>query len=152
MPCKVSDVLRLMKEKGAKNTDNLFSVFHAFNSDELKECACVALKEMEISTDKMTSGRFFSSGKKAIKQKVVVVVEAFRDCDYYKCLTIKEFKKFLENIEDKDEFVCIAHPKDLDDGKFRNIYNCCKEDDFDDISKDNKMRKMFGENIFYLLI
>ena len=151
MSLSVSEVLDLMKKRNAKDEDNLFSNFVTgfFISNEPTECACVALKKMEVTSTMEHS----CENENTTPKKVVAVLEAFSDFDYYKCLTVGEFRKFLECVEDKSIPVCIISPKDIEEGWLLGVgvvdaYPANSEDDF----PDEKLRQIFGENIFHLWI
>ena len=82
--------------------------------------------------------------------KVVLLINAFRNADYYKCLTVGELKKFLNNIEDKNEEVCIVNAEQIRNGPYHSIINAWKQTEPSD--QDNeKMRKITGDNIFHIV-
>ena len=144
----VSELLKLMEERGAKDNQNLYSVVAGgyFLSPKPSECPCVALKEIEVLSTNLSSYRTYMEQKMV---KIVTVIRAFEDADYYKCLTVGEFKEFLNNIKDKTEQVCIVFPTQLESGAYHEIINAWHQDEPSD--QDNeKMRKITGNNIFHI--
>lgn len=144
----VSELLKLMEEKGAKDDQNLYSVVAGgyFLSHKPSECPCVALREMEVLSTNLSYYRTHMEKKPV---KIIAVIRAFEDADYYKCLTVGEFKKFLNNAKDKTEQVCIVFPEQLETGGYHEIINAWHQDESSD--QDNeRMRKITGNNIFHI--
>lgn len=145
----VYELLKLMEERKAKDTDNLYSVIAGgyFLSDKPSECPCVALREMEVLSTNLSSYRNHMESKMV---KIVTVIRAFEDSDYYNCLTIGEFKNFLNSVEDKTEQVCIVFPSQIESGNYHQIINAWRQHEPSD--QDNeKMRKITGNNIFHIV-
>lgn len=148
MSVSVSRLLELLEERGAKDDQNVYSVVAGgyFLSHEPSECPCVALKEMEVLATKLTSYRCYNEPKMI---KIVAVIEAFRDSDYYKCLTVGELKNYLNTIKDKSEQICIVCPTQLESGFYHAIINAWNQDE--PSNQDNeRMRKITGDNIFHI--
>lgn len=143
----VSKLLSLLEKRGAKFNQNLYSMPAAgLFIGEPPERACIALKEMEIWPSRIKGNRA-DPNKEMIK--ILAVIETARDFDYFKCLTIGEFKEFLNNIKDKDELVCVVSPEDIQKGLCRPVIDAHETSD-DKNSHNKRTREITGDNIFHL--
>lgn len=144
----VSELLELIKRQGAKDKQNLYSVVAGgyFLSSEPSECPCVALKEAEVFSTNLSSYRSHMEQKMV---RVVLVINAFQNADYYKCLTVGELRKYLNNIKDKNQEVCIVNAEQIGTGPYHTIINAWTQTEPSD--QDNeKMRRITGDNIFHI--
>lgn len=150
MPLTVASTLELLKERKIKDSDLLFTTNSAGTIDNTvpNECACVALKLADIQSNRI-AGMHLCEPK---PQKIVMVVEAFRDFDYYHAIKVGEFRKFLEQIEDKSIPICIVTPLSVYSGLYIKAINMFGSNKRDIDSPDMKMRNLLGENIAYLWI
>ena len=149
MSLSVNDLLTIIENK---QIDTNASVFSKLSGGLLccphpVECACVAIKETEVFCHRI----FPTTQDKTQKQKVILIAEAFEDFDYYHCLTVKELMNFLKSIEDKTMLVCVTSPQNIDTGYIADVVNA-KPAPQKAFYPNEKMRTMFGNNIFHLFI
>lgn len=150
MALTVADVLKKFKEnKVSNNTHLLVNQVGMFIESKINERACVAVSEMTV--DKKDLSQYFNLNydiKPEGKIKILVILLASSDFNYYNCLTVENFKSYAKKIKDKDEFVCIAMPER------QNYYKPVLSvgPDIKQEGKDEKFRKIIGEDIFHLNI
>ena len=137
MALTVTDLLNSFEENNVSDDTYLFSYrTRKFYTDtDLDERACVALAEMNV--DKKRLSLHFKLNnliKGEGKQKILVMLIVSCDFNYYNCLTVGNFKKYVEKIEDKDEFVCILKPEWIRTDK-EEIYYPILEACFDEKDK-----------------
>ena len=149
MSLSVMDLLTIIENK---QIDVNASVFSKLSGGFLYcphpvECACVAIKETEVFSHII----FQTVEDKSQKQKVILIAEAFEDFDYYHCLTVKELMHFLKSIDDKTMLVCVTSPLNINDGYIADVVNA-KPAPKKAFYPNEKMRIMFGNNIFHLFI
>ena len=149
MSLSVMDLLTIIENK---QIDANASVFSKLSGGFLYcphpvECACVAIKETEVFSHRI----FPTVEDKSQKQKVILIAEAFEDFDYYHCLTVRELLDFLKSVEDKTILVCVSSPHNIVDGDITDVVNA-KSAPQKAFYPNEKMRKMFGNNIFHLFI
>ena len=151
MPLKVSRLLELLKERGAKDEDYIFSLISAppgfMEPDISPECACIGLRELIVPSDEIVPSPL-RKDRPVEAVKIVVVIEAFRDLDYYNCLTVADLKRFLKNIKNTDEYVCLATPSEYNPGPYHAVINADKSTD--GVHENEKMRDIVGGNVFHL--
>ena len=145
----VSDLLNLMKERGADDNAKLFSKLAGgfLYSPHPVEYACVAIRETEVLSCRI----FPDTTEKDKKQKIVEIVEAFPEFDYYNCLTVRELREFLERVEDKSILIGVVSPDKIEKGYIADVVNA-KPTSNKPFYPDIKLRELFGNNIFHLLI
>lgn len=149
MSLRVLDLLKIINHEKIDEDSKVFSMISGgfLYSPHPLECACVAIKQTEISSYRM----FPDIQDKEQKQEIVLIVEAFEDFDYYNCLTVRELREFLESTPNKDMLIGICSPNNLENGCIPDVLKA-KPASKKPFYPNNQMRKLFGNNIFHLFI
>ena len=158
MALTVADVLKKFKEN--KVSDDTYLLTNnpvTFLSDrDIDETACVALAEMTVKKDDLSNYFELNYGMKGKeKVKILVILLAQRNFNYYNCLTVGNFKNYAKKIKNKDEFVCVVSPERLarkEDVGYMPILSAFPDDKDEKERNDEELRKIIGENIFHLNI
>lgn len=151
MGLTVSTLLKAFEDLNVADDACVFSKYGgAIDFGDITERACVALKEIEVETFDV-SLEVRDKKVSPTKQKIIVILLADYNFEYYKCLTVGDLKKFLENIENKREFVCIAKPEKMY-SKNNHYYNALSVslDTEGTKGKDLKLRLIFNNDIVHL--
>ena len=158
MALTVADLLKKFKEN--KVSDDTYLLTNnpggILSDSDIDETACVALAEMTV--DKKDLSLYFKLNygmEEEGKIKILVILLAHCNFNYYNCLTVGNFKNYAKNIKNKDEFVCVISPERLarkEGVGYMPILSAFPDDKDETERNDKEFRKIIGENIFHLYI